>query len=231
MSMKGNKHRIMRIVTVIILCLATRGNVFAQTLPVMSWYDNESFEMYLQAVREDRYRYAQRLIPIIADTYRKAYAEYEQGNYNTCINIIGNFFDTFTIYEIHAYICTDLLELKGLAYCRAGQPDYGIYNLRRAMDLGSLTAKEELSKYFGEELRNAYKNYFKENYTSCIQDINKALYTGLQNSEIYVLAGDAYRDTHNYSEAKRYYKTARKLGDTFYSTRIKKMKELRKSLK
>ena len=204
---------------------------FAQTLPVMDWYDKEAMTRYLQAVIEDRRSYAKRLEPIIDDTFKKAYAEYAQGNYYTCISIIENFFDTYKIYQIHAYMCTYLFEFKGLAQCKTNQLSSGICNLRQAMDLGSPTAKEELNKYFWEYLNDAYQCYNSNNYSSCLQNIQIALSTGLQNSEIYVLAGDTYRDAHNYSEAKRYYKTARKLGDSFYSARIKKMKELRKSLK
>lgn len=227
----------MKKIIVCSFCFLTSISIQAQfyggvpvEMPTMSIYDKSAMLMYYNALEQMR-QYTATIRPIIDNTYRVAFKEYNEGNYQKCIDIIKEFYDNVVIYKVQASLCIDLDVLIGDSYCKIDNQETGFFYLKKAMGLGSNSARTILDDYFQRYIEWARSNYHENNYYLCDWWINKALTTGLENADIYVLAGDSYLQQHKFSEAKANYKLARRLGDKSYSERVRKLKTIRKELK
>lgn len=180
-------------------------------MPHMSTYDNSLDIMYLNSLREMS-NYSNQLMPIFVDVYDKAANEYDHTNYQECINIISDFLNRVTIYKAQEYLCVPLYELEGKAYVKIGNMRRGIELLRRSMELNNKNAYYELDRIFQDYYNEALKAYKNEEYSLCHVYINNALSTGLQNSHIYIIEGDAYLKQGLFKESKECYKKVKKLG-------------------
>lgn len=221
------------IVTALFLCFC--GNSFAQVeFHARSLFDQDAANMYLDAQRSylntlsEMAMYRRQLMPIIVDTYKVAYDRYSRGNYYECAKVISAFFENYTIYNGLGNICVNLYELYGMSLIKLNDYSNGLSLLRKAMEQGSSSARQELDRIFQDYYSQAYRCYENGDYSSSHIFINNTFATGLQSSSVYILRGDVYTKQHKFDEAKESYKVAKKMGSTLAPDRLKLLKQVKK---
>lgn len=219
-----------RLLKIGIVCLLLMYNsiVNAQiVMPSMGVYDTSSQMMYLNSLREMS-NYTNQLRPIISKVQDTAYNEYLRGNYQECIEIVTGFFDDVTIYKAQEPLCVYLYEIAGMAYLKTGNNSQGIEWLRISMNLGNKNAYSVLSDLFYDYFNKARLEYEKGDYRWCHAQIQSALSTGIHNSNIYVLQGDAYLKQYFFNESRKCYKQAKKMGYPLAKDCFRKLKIAKK---
>lgn len=188
-----------------------------------SIYDIGAMSIYANAVREcaiiDR-QLAQEMEPIINDLYNR----YNAGQYQECIDRVENIFRNYTFYTRQRNIYSPLNYVRGLSYLQLDNEVSGMYYLVNSMNDGNQDAYNVLNRYFASYVSDARKELDAGRYYKCINVLGKAYATGLHSFTAYEIQGKAYEGLHDFDNAKKFYKLAKKQGSPYASQLLKDLK-------
>ncbi len=179
--------------------------------------------LYLQNLKEME-MYSRQLRPVIYDYYKKAKNQYDCGDYEECIAIVNEFLNTYTVYKVQGGIASSLYTIMGKALYNIDKVDSAYFYLKIANSDGDREANEFLNTIYWKFESIARVRFEEQDYMGCLNNINKAFETGLENADTYILQGDAYKFSHNYNDAKKSYKIANKRGSVSAKDKIKELK-------
>ncbi len=188
-----------------------------------SIYDASAMYGYLNALREASYidqQLAREMKPILSDLYDR----YNAGQYQECINRVENIFRNYTFYTRQRNIYSPLNYVRGLSYLQLDNEVSGMYYLVNSMNDGNKDAYNVLNRYFASYVSDARKELDAGRYYKCINVLGKAYATGLHSFTAYEIQGKAYEGLHDFDNAKKFYKLAKKQGSPYASQLLKDLK-------